>query len=691
MLDKVKSITLQIPRFGKVVIPLAAIFLIGFLMPRETRFPYEFEEGEVWRYGDMIAPFDYSLYKSEESILTEKERILEGFSPYFMIDNQVQYRMQTAFSEGFDRQMQEEKSNPAYSDVVFQQRAYKSVGKGLLLAIYHAGMIGQDSILNGKDNSFVINVIDGNATFKRTLGNLYNARTAYEFITDSLPHTRIRNPEFLLPLLEKGLLPNLIYNDSLTQKYQNQELSSLSKTVGSIKAGDLILANNTRISAADFQKLSSLKKHYESGQEGQYTDLFMMLGNFALIGLILLILYVYLRKYNEDNYNRFGDLLLIFLWPVFFGLLSIFVVKNASISPYFIPFAIVPLVTKSFFPIRLTMALHLVVVILSTLILGLGFDFLMMQLLVGVVALIVSQETRYWGHFFGTIGLIILTYVVLLFLLSFVKNGAVASVDFKWISWLMLNGLLLLIAYPLIPLFGKLFGKLTGIQLAELSDFNHPLLKDLSVKAPGTFQHSLQVANLAEAAADSIGANALLVKVAALFHDIGKMNNPMYFIENQKGKNAHDTISSSESAKIIIDHVADGIKLGKKHSLPKEIISMIWSHHGTSRVEYFYRTEMKEKGESAVNPKDFTYPGPRPKTKEEVILMIADSLEAASHSLKEPNEKNLDELIKKVIANKKSTNQFDESEMTFLEFETIIDTIRRRLHSIHHIRVAYPD
>jgi len=377
--------------------------------------------------------------------------------------------------------------------------------------------------------------------------------------------------------------------------------------------------------------------------------------------------------------------------PLFFAFLSIFVVNNSGINPYFIPFAIVPLVSRSFFPIRLSLLLHLVVVVISTFILGQGYDFVLVQVIAGIVALIVGKETRYWGQFFVSIGLVLMTYIVMIFVLTFVKSGEMNWSDLRWLSWLMLNGLLLLIAYPLIPLFGKIFGRLTPIQLAELADFNHILLKDLSLKAPGTFQHSLQVANLAEAAATAIGANALLVKVGALFHDIGKMKSPSYFIENQKGINPHDKISAKESAAIIIGHVVEGEKLARKHNLPKEIIQLILTHHGTTRVEYFYRTEVKEHGEEAINPKDFTYPGPAPKTKEEVILMIADSLEAASHSLKEPNEKSLDDLIQKVIQIKKDTNQFDHSEITFAEFETIVKTIRKTLHSIYHIRVEYPD
>lgn len=691
MLEKIKLLLTQLPRVTKVFIPIIALLLIGFFMPRSTRFKYEFAEGKVWRNGDLYAPFDFTLYKSDATVLAEKNKIREEFSPYYIWDTGVEALAKSRFVSGFTKQVEDEKSNPAYQEVFYRKGQYRQVGQGLLDMIYAAGVVNVDSFLMGQAPSFVINVIRGNETYRRTLGNVYDTRSAYEAVTDSLPHSTLRNPEFILPVLEQAILPNLIYSDSLTQKYRQRELASISLVVGSVKAGDLILANNTRVSAADYQKLDSLRKHYESGQEGKYADWFIILGNFLLLGIVLFVLFQFIKNYNPTEYNRFADLLLIFLMPVFFALLSIFVVNSPAINPYFIPFAIVPLVARSFFPIRLSLLLHLVVVVISTFILGKGYDFVLVQLVAGTVALIVGKETRYWGQFFVTLGLILLSYMVLIFVLGFVKSGEVQLSELSWLPWLMLNGLLLLLAYPLIPLFGKIFGRLTPIQLAELSDFNHVLLKELSLKAPGTFQHSLQVANLAEAAANAIGANALLVKAGALFHDIGKMKNPFYFIENQKGINPHDKISAKESAAIIIGHVVEGEKLARKHNLPKEIIQLILTHHGSTRVEYFYRTEINEKGEDAVDVKDFTYPGPAPKTKEEVILMIADSMEAASHSLKEPSEKNLDDLIQKVLEFKKGANQFDHSDITFAEFETVVKTIRKTLHSIYHIRVEYPD
>ncbi len=691
MLDKLKAFSIQIPKVAKVLIPLATVLLIGFFMPRSARFKYEFAEGQVWRNGDLYAPFDFTLYKSDATILAEKGKIEQDFSPYFIWDTEIAATVAAQFNSSFSSQVENEKNSTDYQEVFFHQNDYRRVGLGLINIIYNAGVVGNDTVLDGQAPSFVINVVRGNETYRKTLGNVFNIRSAYEFITDSLPHSSLRNPEFILPVLEQVIVPNLIFSDSLTQKYKQRELAGISSVVGSVKAGDLVLANNTRISPEDYQKLDSLRKHYEAGQNGKYTKWLIFLGNLILLGVILLVFFQFIRNYNREEYGHFGDLLMIFMMPLFFGFLSIFVVNNSGINPYFIPFAIVPLVARSFFPIRLSLLLHLVVVVVSTFILGQGFDFVLVQVVAGIVALIVGKETRYWGQFFVSIGLILLTYLVMIFVLNFVKSGEMIWSDLGWLAWLMLNGLLLLIAYPLIPLFGKIFGRITPIQLAELADFNHVLLKELSLKAPGTFQHSLQVANLAEAAANAIGANALLVKAGALFHDIGKMKNPSYFIENQKGSNPHDKISAKESAAIIIGHVVEGEKLAKKHNLPKEIIQLILTHHGSTRVEYFYRTEVNEHGEDAVNPKDFTYPGPAPQTKEEVILMIADSMEAASHSLKEPNEKNLDELIQKVLQFKKDAHQFDHSDITFADFDTVVKTIRKTLHSIYHIRVEYPD
>ncbi|HHB79063.1 MAG TPA: hypothetical protein ENK85_07505, partial [Saprospiraceae bacterium] len=272
MLEKLKAFSAHLPSVARVLIPLIALLLIGFFMPRSTRFKYEFAEGSVWRNGDLYAPFDYTLYKSDADILAEKNKILQDFSPYYIWDTNIEAKVKSHFISVFDRQVEDEKGNPTYQEVFYHQNQYRQVGQGLLDLIYASGVVALDSNLAGRPPSFVINVIRGNETYRRTLGNVFNERTAYAFVIDSLPHSSLRNPEFLLPVFEQVIEPNLIYSDSLTQKYKERELAGISQVVGSVKAGDLVLANNTRITAEDYQKLDSLRKHYESGQRGKYAD-----------------------------------------------------------------------------------------------------------------------------------------------------------------------------------------------------------------------------------------------------------------------------------------------------------------------------------------------------------------------------------------------------------------------------------
>ncbi len=691
MIQKLKAFAAQLPVVAKMLIPLAVLFILGVLTPRDTRFRYEFRLGQVWRHGDLLAPFDFPIYKTDEDIAAEERRILDNTPPYFVLDSKVSARVKAHFEQAFDQQLRNEADNADFREVGNHAARYRQVGRGLLDHLYQIGIVERDSILAGKPSSYVIQVIHDNETHKTTLGSLYDLESAVEFLTDTLPHTPLRNPDFLLPVLEQVIRPNIRYSDTLTHRFLERAKKAISPVAGFVKAGDLILSNNARITPADYQKLVSLKRQYESGLQQGRSKWWLMAGNFAFTGGLLFLLFAFVRRYHPDVYARVSDVLLLYLWPLFYGLLAIFVVRHPVMNQLFIPFAILPLVTKNFFRPSLTIVLYLVVVLLATFILGQGFDYAALQIVAGLGALLIGRHTLHWGQFFKSIGVILAIYLVFDILLSFVKTGAVNHEMPGRILWFLLNGFLLLLSYPLVQLLGRTFGKLTRVRLVELSDYNHPLLQRLSQEAPGTFQHSLQVSNLAEAAANAIGANALLVKTGALYHDIGKLKNPQYFIENQKGKNPHDALSADESAKIIIGHVKEGERLARKQGLPRSIIDFILTHHGTGRVEYFYRTMLKQHGEDAVNIEDFTYPGPRPRTKEQVILMLADSLEAASHSITDINREKLDALIQKIVENKKTSGQFDDSDISFADFYKVIDVIRDRLLSIYHIRVEYPD
>jgi len=333
---------------------------------------------------------------------------------------------------------------------------------------------------------------------------------------------------------------------------------------------------------------------------------------------------------------------------------------------------------------------HITVVLLASFLSELGYEFTFLQILAGMITVLIISETRYWNKFFQSILVIMFTYLVAFLGLSLINSGSLVSDEYPIFGWLVVNSLLLLLAYPFIPLIEKLFGFTSSITLAELADMNMPLLKELSLKAPGTFQHSLQVSNLSQAAAEEIGANSLLIKTAALYHDIGKIKQPEFYIENSSGVNHHEKLNNFESAKVIIDHTIEGLTMAKKAKLPKIIIDFIATHHGTTRVEYFYRNQMAAEPDREFDESLFRYPGPKPKSKEQTILMIADSIEAAGKSLKSPTGQDIDKLIDGIVAYKIKEDQLADSDLSFSELEACTRVFKKLLRSIYHVRIEYP-
>ncbi len=405
------------------------------------------------------------------------------------------------------------------------------------------------------------------------------------------------------------------------------------------------------------------------------------------IGALILFCRIEYPEVYESNYS----LAFLLMWPVLFAFMVYFIEDTDNLSSYMIPFCIVPIVVKNFFTDRLALFHHIVMILIVSFLSKLGYEFTFLQILAGIVTVLVVSETRYWNKFFSTILIIFGVYILGYFGLSAIKANSFADLNLYNFGWLALASFLALLAYPFTPLLEKIFGFTSSITLAELTDMNNPLIKRMSIEAQGTLQHSLQVSNLSEAAADKIGANSLLIKAAALYHDIGKLNNPAAFIENQSPNNPHNNWNNFESAKAIIDHVIEGEKIAKKARLPKVIIDFITSHHGTTRVEYFYRNQLKAEPDREFDETLFRYPGPLPKTKEEAILMIADSLEAASKSLKTPTGQDIDNLVEKIIAHKIDNGQLHESSLTFKELEQCKEVFKSLLKSINHVRIEYPD
>lgn len=691
MASKLSNALQNLPNIVKILMVIGVVIFISFLTPNNVKFKYEFEQGQSWRYEDLIAPFDFPIQKTEEEMMSEQANINVDFSPYYYLDPTILKTQKKDFRQAFDEQLESSKRDNQFRDVQRNSGRYLKYGIRFLDNIFNRGIaqILPSHTTKGKD--FVVNVVSGNIKKKETLQNLLTVESANELLSDSLPYSRLYEPEFLLPLLTELIEPNLMYNDSLTQKFQNEQLASISSTRGMVKKGDLIIPQNGIVTDDIYQKLVSFRAQYQKKVTDQKSHWGVFLGYFLLAFLIVGTFLAYLQVQATYVYEKFSNLIFMLLWLMVFSYLVYLVELTDNLSSYLIPFCIVPIIVKNFFQERLAIFTHIVVVLIASFLTTLGYEFTFLQILAGIVTVLIYNDMRDWSKFFFTILVIFLTYSVGFLGLNLIKEGDLWNIDWSSYSWFVINAILTLLAYPLIPLLERLFGFTSAITLVELSDLNRPLLKNLSLKAPGTLQHSLQVANLAEAAATEIGANSLLIKVAALYHDIGKTTNPTYYIENQSGRNPHDDLSNFESAKMIISHVTEGVKIAKKNRLPLEIIDIIRSHHGDTRCEYFYRNQLKEFPNQEFDESLFRYPGPRPKTKEETILMCADSLEAASKSLRNPTGQDIDKLVDTIIAGKITNGQFEQSELSFKELDSCILVFKKLLRNINHVRIEYPE
>ncbi len=681
----------SLPNLLKYLLVLGVVVFISFLFPNNVKFKYQFEQGQTWRYEDLVAPFDFAIRKTDEQLQTEIQELDKDFSPYYELDEDMLEQQQEQFENDFNQQLDQVREGDQFQEVLQKPQRYIDYGEAFLARLYRRGVIEPAEPHRGKGKDFVINILQGNTTQQQTLENLYTVASARAMLGDSLPASSLAEPEFLYPLLENLIQPNLTYNDTLTEKFRRDVLATISTSRGMVRKGDTIVSKGGIITDEVHQKLVSFKRQYEDQVIANKSRMGVFVGYFLLTSLIIGVFVIYLRYFAKEVLGSINQLVFIFFWLIVYSYLVYAVESTDILSAYLIPFCIVPIVIKNFYDGRLALFTHIVVVLIASFLSSKGYEFTFLQILAGIVVLLSDVDTREWSRFFNSIFSIFMVYALAYLGLSLIQEGNLMEVDRVVFLWLFLNVFLTLLAYPLIPLLERLFGFTSSITLVELSDMNRPLLRELAIEAPGTLQHSLQVANLSEAAAAEIGANPLLVKVAALYHDIGKTTNPTFFIENQDGLNPHDDKTDLESARIIISHVEEGVKKAKKARLPRVLTNFIKTHHGTTRVEYFYRNYLKDRDESEVDESLFRYPGPRPKTKEETILMMADSIEAACRSLKNPTEVRLGELIDKIISGKITQGQLDHSGMTFQELERCKLVFKKVMKSMHHGRIEYPE
>lgn len=661
------------------------VFVVTLVLPKQARFRFEYEKGKTWMQKDLFSPFSFAIKKTYAEIEKDKSDILKSVLPIYQNDSdQVQNAIDALNSE-FELTWE---SSLARED---QKELYNIQANKLILDIYDRGLLNPVKKYQQNGPNYNFSLLNNNVSRQLNTADAFTLETAEEFAKNELEKIpRIKNPEWVLKLVLNHLRPNYIYDEQLTNKLEENVLNSISTTRGMVQVGELVVANGSMVSAETYQKLESLRAAYEADAKIIGNRNLILLGQFLLSGLIITLLMIFLYLFRRDIYDDNRQLSLILL--VITGMLVTlsWVIRLKVPSVYYIPFCIVPIIIRILFDTRLALNIHLLVVLIAGFFVPNSFEFAFLQISAGMVAIYSIKNLIRREQFLISALLILLNYLIVFLGISLIRNGSITNIE--WLNFLpfVFSVLLSLLAYPLIYAFERVFGVTSDVTLMELTNTNSKLLRDLAFKAPGTFQHSLQVANLAEAAIFKIGGNTLLVRAGALYHDIGKIVNPSYFIENQnRGANPHDTISYEQSAQIIIQHVNKGVEIAGKYNIPEMLIDFIRTHHGNTRVDYFYQSFLKNFPEKFVDENIFRYPGPIPFSKETAVLMLADSVEAASRSLKEPDAISISNLVERIIDYKLEQDQLTNSNITLKDIETIKLIFKTMLMGIYHVRINY--
>lgn len=664
--------------YKSILILLSSIFLL-YLFPRGGQFKYEFQKGKIWQYPDYYAPFDFSILKSQEEYEADQQKALQSLKPYLRSDqaikNSVLEKFPTAFKTYFS-----EFVSPSKYDSLYQ------FGNTLIEEIYRYGVLPPNYNSNGKR---AFNLIQGTSETPLDLDAVFRSEFLFEFLSKKISLAGFKSEEEQIKdLFFELITPNLFPATVFDENTKKEVLRNISQSKGIVNAGALLIKKGDLVNEENFKKLNSLRNEFTLRQ-GDQSNNAIILGYSILIVLNFSLLLLFLHKYRYAIYEDNQKLTFIFFNILFVFLLVTLVLQFNTLYLFAVPICILPLIIKAFFDARLGLFAHVLTVLLIGFIVPNSFEYVFIQILAGVITIQSVSQLYRRANLFISVGQIILVYTIGYLAFTTIQEGSIFKIDSTPLALFLLNGLLMLFVQPLIYIYEKLFGLVSDVSLLELSDTNAVLLKKLSEKAPGTFHHSLQVANLAESAANEIGANALLVRVGALYHDIGKLENPYYFSENQSGSvSPHDELTPEQSAALIINHVKEGIKLAQKYKLPDRIIDFIRTHHGTSSVYYFYKKQLELDPHTPIE--NFLYPGPRPFSKETAILMMADAVEAASKSLKSPNLDELEVFIHEIIEGKMKELQFNESSITISEIETVKKVLFKRLVNVYQLRIAYP-
>ena len=659
---------------------LVSVVTLIYFLPRESKFGYVYELNKPWHYPQLIASYDFVIYKTDDEVKRERDSVVRQFVPYYRVDSLVAEKQIAALRKDF--YAGKFRGVPVYYLPRLVENLRQIYARGILDVSDYEGFL--------KGDSHVLRLIRGQEATTGEVENFFTIRTAYDYLLN-----RDRGALSQEALRECNLNDYLavnVKNDTAKNRLELQsELSQVSDNIGMVQSGQLVIDRGQIVNAEHVRILNSLKKESEQRMDPSRGYWFIFAGQVIFVILLISLLFTYLKLFRRDYFSSPHSVLLLFSFVTVFPVITYLMMAHHFYSVYLVPYALIPIFVRIFMDSRTSFMAVVTSSLLSALSLHSPFEFVLWQIVTGATVIYSLRELTERSQLLRTVLAVVVVGLVISigYDLSQGLNGD--AFDRSRIVYMIIGGILLLFAYPLMYFVEKLFGFTSSVTLVELTNTNNPILRKMSKVAQGTFNHSMQVSNLAAEVADKIGAKAQLARTGALYHDIGKVLNPAFFTENQSGVNPHDTISEERSAQIIINHVTDGLRLAEKYHLPQVIKEFIRTHHGTGLVKYFYIQYCNKHVGETVDEDAFRYPGPNPQTREQAVVMMCDSVEAASRSLKEYTEESITQLVNSIVDSQLAEGHFKECPITFRDIADAKRTLIDSLKTIYHTRISYPE
>ncbi len=660
-----------------ILITIGSIAVIVYFLPRGGEFNYQFDLNKPWKYGQIIATFNFPIYKDETVVKKEQDSLRNHFQPYF------------TFQKGeADKVM---KNILESAQLAIASPKYKIYLRHRLLSIYAAGIVSNED-MNWLQMRRIqsVYVTDDKLANERQTGSLLTVKKAYQLLLSGASH--IDRNVLQQYNLSTYITPNITLDKWRTKQAMKDMLDNYSWATGFVQSGQKIVDRGEIVGRQTYNILQSLKKESVKRDETISQREYILLGQILFVTLLMICFMLYLRLFRRNFYRHKNSMALMLSCIIFYSILTALMVEHNLFNVYIIPYAMIPIILRTFLDSRTAFLTLLITVLICSITLHYPYEFVLLQLTAGLISMYSLSELTERSQLIKVAFFVSLTYAVTYFAIELTNVTDVSKFNLSMYKYFLINGIFLMFAYPILYLLEKAFGFTSNVTLVELSNTNNHLLRRMSELAPGTFQHSIQVANLAAEAANAIRANSQLVRTGALYHDIGKLENPEFFTENQtENTNPHKELSYERSSQIVISHVTGGLKLADKYRLPTAIKDFIRTHHGCGKTKYFYISWKNEHPDQEPDERMFTYPGPNPFTKETAILMMADSVEAASHSLPKHTDESINELVDRIIDTQVADRAFERCPITFRDINLIKSVFKEKLRSIYHIRVSYPE